>query len=133
MPKKTIGSQRFFYPEKLTGPRCLVRGRVRRVVYRRNPPRGPPAIAGGVGVAHTSTRSGSGMLRDSGKCLKCLRVNFWDHGTAPRELRTFAGVMVATRSRAVRARHAIGGAAASNNRRDRIRARTKKRRVRTRW
>lgn len=70
------------------------------------------------------------MSPQSKERLKRLRITFFgDHGTAPRELDLFAGTTFATRSRIVRARHAIGGAAASNNRRDRLRARTEKRRV----
>ena len=45
--QKTIGSQRFFYPEKLNGLRCLVRALIRCAWYRCSPPTVPPSKPGG--------------------------------------------------------------------------------------
>ena len=130
--QKTIGSQRFFYPEKLTGPRCLVRERVRRVDYRRNPPEVPPLSRAGLESQDVDAERVGYVSRLRSSVGALTHTFLWGHGTAPREFQTFAGMMLATRSRLVRARHTIEGPTAPSIRRDRLRARTKKRRVNAR-
>lgn len=122
----------FFLFRKLTGPRCLVRERVRRVDYRRNPPEVPPLSRAGLESQDVDAERVGYVSRLRSSVGALTHTFLCGHGTAPREFQTFARMMLATRSRLVRARHAIEGPTAPSIRRDRLRARTKKRRVNAR-